>query len=98
MQACAQRVNFTRILRTTAWIWLGFLLAMALMDFALYTPQVQQLLGDGVRVQQLPNQPLPQTPGAPRKPAAGLSFFIRQMAEPLCSFCCSAIGKNFKPL
>ena len=54
----------TRILRTAAWIWLGFLLAMALMDFALYTPQVQQLLGDGVRVQQLPNQPLPQTPGA----------------------------------
>ncbi len=50
----------TRVLRIAAWIWLGFLLAMALMDFALYTPQVQRLLGDGARIQPLlPNQPLP---------------------------------------
>ena len=47
----------TRILRTAAWIWLGFLLGMALMDFALYTPQIQQLLGETARVQPQPLQP-----------------------------------------
>ena len=47
----------TRILRTAAWIWLGFLLGMALMDFALYTPQIQQLLGETTRVQPQPLQP-----------------------------------------
>lgn len=46
-----------RILRTAAWIWLGFLLGMAVMDFALYTPQIQQLLGEGARVQNQPLQP-----------------------------------------
>lgn len=46
-----------RILRTAAWIWLGFLLGMALMDFALYTPQIQQLLGETARVQPQPLQP-----------------------------------------
>ena len=52
----------TRILRTAAWIWLGFLIAMALMDLTLYTPQVQRLLGDVSRLQPaLPNQPLPPT-------------------------------------
>ncbi|GAB4573805.1 MAG: hypothetical protein Fur0017_28370 [Anaerolineales bacterium] len=55
----------TRILRTAAWIWLGFLIAMALMDFALYTPQIQRLLGESVRFQPIgPNQPLPN----PRQP------------------------------
>lgn len=54
----------TRILRTAAWIWLGFLLAMAFMDFALYTPQVQRWLADSARLQPaLPNQPLPFSPG-----------------------------------
>ncbi|MFN8432907.1 MAG: sensor histidine kinase [Anaerolineales bacterium] len=53
----------TRILRTAAWIWLGFLFAMALMDIALYMPQVQNLLGDSTRLQPvLPNQPLPPNP------------------------------------
>lgn len=46
-----------RVLRTAAWIWLGFLLGMALMDFALYTPQIQQLLGETTRVQPQPLQP-----------------------------------------
>ena len=61
--------NSIRVLRIAAGIWLGFLLAMALMDFALYTPQVQQLLGDTVRFQQpgLPNQPLVQNPGQPAR-------------------------------
>lgn len=53
----------TRILRTAAGIWLGFLFAMALMDLALYLPQVQRLLGDSARLQPaLPNQPLPLNP------------------------------------
>ncbi|MBI2332886.1 MAG: hypothetical protein HYU84_12140, partial [Chloroflexi bacterium] len=56
----------TRILRTAAWIWLGFLVAMALMDFALYTPQIQLLLGDTIRFQPgLPNPPLPLNPQQP---------------------------------
>ncbi len=57
----------TRILRTAAWIWLGFLAAMALMDTALYTPQVQQLLANSARIQPvLPNSTLqlnPMNPG-----------------------------------
>src|SRR4030042_1790451 len=49
----------TRILRTAAWIWIGYLLAMAFMDFVLYTliqlPVVQNIpLQPG-----LPGQPLP---------------------------------------
>lgn len=49
----------TRILRTAAWIWLCFLVAMAFMDFALYTPQVQRILGESARFQPaLQNQPL----------------------------------------
>lgn len=54
----------TRVLRIAAWIWLGFLLAMALMDFALYTPQVQQWLGENSRLPGLPNQPISPNPGA----------------------------------
>lgn len=57
----------TRVLRTAAWIWLGFLLGMALMDFALYTPQIQRLLGETVRVQPSVPQlgPAPNAPLAP---------------------------------
>lgn len=54
-----------RVLRTAAWIWLAFLLGMALMDFALYTPQVRQLLGESARIQpqiQQPNAPNPALP------------------------------------
>ncbi len=32
-----------RLLRIAAWIWLGFLFGMGLLDFTLYTPQVQML-------------------------------------------------------
>lgn len=65
-----------RILRTAAWIWLGFLLAMALMDFALYMPQVQRLLGGAVRIQlPLPNQPfLPQVADNPNQPMRGVYY------------------------
>jgi signal transduction histidine kinase len=43
----------TRILRTAAWIWLGFLLAMLLMDVALYTPRIQNALAIVERIQTL---------------------------------------------
>lgn len=56
-----------RVLRTAAWIWLGFLLGMAVMDFALYTPQVQQLLGEGARVQIQPLQPNIPNPAPPTR-------------------------------
>jgi signal transduction histidine kinase len=48
----------TRVLRIAAWIWLAFLLGMLLMDFVLYQPQTQAILGATVRPQPgLPNQP-----------------------------------------
>lgn len=54
----------SRILRAAAWIWLGFLLSMALMDFVLYLPQVQRLLGG--RPFFIPqNQPLLPNPSLP---------------------------------
>ncbi len=53
----------TRILRLAAWIWIGFLLAMLAMDVVLYTPQVQQALGQTAPfVQQL-------APGGQNPPA-----------------------------
>lgn len=36
--------DLTRILRIAAWIWIGYLIAMLLMDFVLYTPQAQNIL------------------------------------------------------
>ena len=53
----------TRILRTAAWIWLGFLFAMALTDFGLYMPQIQKFLGGAVRVVQNQPAPPPQNQG-----------------------------------
>ncbi len=59
----------TRILRIAAWIWPGFLLGMALMDFMLYMPQIQRLLGGAAYFDPgpqnqplLPNQTLPPRP------------------------------------
>ena len=43
----------SRILRTAAWIWLGFLIAMAIVDFALYTPRIQNMLSIAERIQTL---------------------------------------------
>ncbi len=38
------QTDSTRILRTAAWIWIGYLIAMLLMDVVLYMPQAQALL------------------------------------------------------
>lgn len=57
----------SRILRAAAWIWLGFLASMALVDFVLYLPQVQRLLG-GRPFPPLPTLPLLPNPSPPRFP------------------------------
>lgn len=68
----------TRILRTAAWIWIGFLIAMAVMDFVLYT-QVNLPLAQNPPLQQItPGQPLPpqrSLPNLPRNPLKPVFFF-----------------------
>jgi signal transduction histidine kinase len=54
----------TRILRTAAWIWIGFLLAMVIMDLVLYTPQVGRILAQNPPAQQ----PIPLLNEGPRPP------------------------------
>ena len=50
----------TRILRTAAWIWIGFLLAMAVMDFVLYTQMNLPLIVQNPPLQQVvPGQQIP---------------------------------------
>src|SRR5690242_4290356 len=57
----------TRILRTAAWIWIGYLFAMALMDLVLYTPQVSRML-----VQNPPTQePIPLLNDGQLRPPGG---------------------------
>ncbi|NCP86941.1 MAG: hypothetical protein CO094_00070 [Anaerolineae bacterium CG_4_9_14_3_um_filter_57_17] len=72
----------TRFLRTAAWIWLGFLLAMALMDFVLYTqvnlpvtqnpPLLQAAPGQKF---PLPGQPINLPPLPPRDPLRPVYLF-----------------------
>jgi len=62
----------TRILRLAAWIWIGYLLAMLLMDMALYLPQVQRALPQSAPVNPqlapgLQNPPINQLPQAPQR-------------------------------
>ncbi|GAB1469538.1 hypothetical protein MASR2M66_04140 [Chloroflexota bacterium] len=67
----------TRVLRIAAWIWLSFLLAMMLMDFALYAPQVQRLLGGGARIQQAAQPFLdPNSPHLPNRNAYHLVYLF----------------------
>jgi signal transduction histidine kinase len=61
----SSKSDSTRILRIAAWIWIGYLLAMALMDFILYTPQVGRILAQNPPAQQpipLINESLPRPP------------------------------------
>ena len=54
------RNDSTRILRIAAWIWIGYLLAMAMMDFMLYTPQAQRAFAQNTPIQQnIPGQQPP---------------------------------------
>jgi len=57
----------TRILRIAAWIWIGFLLAMAVMDMVLYTQVRTPFIPNGPIQQPLPL--LPQNPPFNQAPA-----------------------------
>lgn len=61
----------TRILRIAAWIWLGYLLALALMDLALYAPLIQRLLVEGARFDPILQSQLAQ----PRSPLLSVYLF-----------------------
>ncbi|GAB4495925.1 MAG: hypothetical protein OHK0010_33400 [Anaerolineales bacterium] len=65
----------TRILRLAAWIWLGFLFSMALVDFILYLPQVQHFLA--ARPFLIPQNPplLPSPAAQPRFPLLPVYLF-----------------------
>ena len=56
----------TRILRIAAWIWIGFLLGMLVMDTVLYMPQVQRILGQNNTLPIL--QPPSQGQQPPQRP------------------------------
>lgn len=60
------QADSTKILRTAALIWLGFLIAMLLMDGALYTRRVQQLVGQAERIQALQQNQQPLLPQNPQ--------------------------------
>jgi signal transduction histidine kinase len=73
----------TRILRIAAWIWISFLLAMAVMDFVLYTqtsqpisqnPPLQQG-ASGQQLQPFDQPPLPNQPNQPRNPFRPVYLF-----------------------
>lgn len=70
----------TRILRIAAWIWLGYLLALALMDLALYAPLIQRLLAGGARFDPNLQNQLVQ----PRSPL--LSVYLFYIANGLVAF------------
>ncbi len=55
-----------KILRAAALIWLGFLIAMLLMDVALYNPRFQQVIGQAERIQNLQQNPPPLLPQNPQ--------------------------------
>ncbi|RJP49950.1 MAG: sensor histidine kinase [Anaerolineaceae bacterium] len=73
----ARSHDSTRFLRIAAWIWIGFLLAMACMDFVLYT-QVNLPIAQNLPLQQLPplNQQLRPNPLNP----------LRNPLKPVYSF------------
>jgi signal transduction histidine kinase len=83
-----------RILRTAAWIWIGFLLAMAIMDFILYTQAQLPILQNVPLQQNPPGQPLPPlnpqiqpnqpNPNLPRNPL--IPVFIFYLANGLVAF------------
>lgn len=56
------QADSTKILRTAAWIWLGFLIAMLLMDVVLYTPRLQRVLAIADRIQSLQQNQQPLLP------------------------------------
>jgi signal transduction histidine kinase len=68
-------------IRTAAWIWIGFLLAMALMDFVLYTQMRLSIVQNQPVQQSAPSQPLApfnqqfKLPSQPRDPFRPVYLF-----------------------
>ena len=58
----------TRFLRIAAWIWISFLLAMAVMDFVLYTQTNLPITQNPPLQQGAPGQPLPPPGQRPNQP------------------------------
>src|SRR3972149_10869088 len=84
MQARSQ--DSTRFLRIAAWIWISFLLSMAIMDFVLYTqvrlpilqnaPLQQIVPGQQLPPPNLQTQPIgPNLPNLPRTPLVPVYIF-----------------------
>jgi len=74
-----------RILRLAAWIWIGFLLAMLLMDVVMYLPQIQRALGQNApAIQQgipsLQNPPISQLPQAPQRLFPVLLYYTTNLS------------------
>jgi signal transduction histidine kinase len=67
------QADSTKILRTAAWIWLGFLIAMLVMDVVLYTPRIQKMLAISERIQNLQQNQQPLLP--PQRLAQGQNPF-----------------------
>ncbi|MBI5951527.1 MAG: hypothetical protein HY865_07700 [Chloroflexi bacterium] len=94
----------TRFLRIAAWIWIGFLVAMALMDFVLYTQMGLPLAQIPPLQQGIQGQPIP--PRLPRDPFRPVYLFYA--ANGLVAFAFLALahweeaqrklGKFFYPL
>jgi signal transduction histidine kinase len=68
----------TRILRTAAWIWIGFLLAMFVMDLVLYTQMDLPITQNPSLMQGAPGQQLPPQlirPNLPMNPLIPVYIF-----------------------
>lgn len=69
----------TKILRTAALIWLGFLIAMAIVDIVLYTPRIHLVMSLADQIQNLQQNEQPLLPedshAQPRNPFAPLYIF-----------------------
>jgi signal transduction histidine kinase len=72
-----------RILRLAAWIWIGFLLALLLMDMALYLPQLQRSLGQNPSILQpgIPGLQNPSTTPLPQGPQRLLPILLYYTAN-----------------
>jgi signal transduction histidine kinase len=97
----------TRFLRIAAWIWLGFLFAMALMDFVLYTQMNLPIAQNPPMQQGIQGQPIPLLqPGFPRDPFRPVYlFYIANGLVALAFFALAhweeiqkKLGQTFYPL
>jgi signal transduction histidine kinase len=97
----------TRFLRIAAWIWIGFLVALALMDFVLYTQMGLPISQTPPLQQGTQGQPVPPLqPGLPRDPFRPVYLFYAANGVVSLAFLVLAhwdeaqrkMGKAFYPL